>query len=107
MCEDEGTRGGNGTTEATRCGIGGKGTGGLCQWTVYDKVGEAMREILGKAHLSLGGAGFARFEKTCFDCDPDQRRWQPWVILLPNLFERGCCANIIPSSGSYVDATNP
>ena len=20
-------------------------------------------------------AGFARFEKTCFDCDPDQRRW--------------------------------
>ena len=20
-------------------------------------------------------AGFARFEKTCFDCGPDQRRW--------------------------------
>ena len=26
--------------------------------------------------------GFARFEKTCFNYDPDQRRWQPWVILV-------------------------
>ena len=32
MCEDEGTRGGVGTAEAARCGNGGKGTGGLCQW---------------------------------------------------------------------------
>ena len=31
MCEDEGTRGGDGTAEAVR-GIGGKGRGGLCQW---------------------------------------------------------------------------
>ena len=28
------------------------GSGG---WTVDDKVGEAMREMLGRAHLSLGG----------------------------------------------------
>ena len=44
MCEDEGIRGGVGTAEAARCGNGGKGTGGLCQWfrwgTVDDKVGE-------------------------------------------------------------------
>ena len=45
--------------------------------------------------------GFARFEKTCFDRDPDQRRRQPWVILVLNLFEIGWRANIIPSSGSY------
>ena len=44
MCEDEGTRGGDGTTETARCVIGGKGRVGLCQWfrwgTVDDKVGE-------------------------------------------------------------------
>ena len=48
MCEDEGTRGGDGTAEAARCGIGGKGRGGLCQWFrwggVNDKVGEALEE---------------------------------------------------------------
>ena len=27
-----GTRRGDGMTEAARCGIGGKGRGGLCQW---------------------------------------------------------------------------
>ena len=32
-CEDEGTRGGVGTAEAARCSNGGKGTGGLCQWS--------------------------------------------------------------------------
>ena len=41
---DVGTRGGVGTAEAARCGNGGKGTGGLCQWfrwgTVDDKEGE-------------------------------------------------------------------
>ena len=44
MCEDERARDGDGTAEAARCGIGGKGRGGLCQWfrwgTVDDKVGE-------------------------------------------------------------------
>ena len=44
MCKDEGTRGGFGTAKAARCGSGGKGVGGLCQWfqwgTVDDKVGE-------------------------------------------------------------------
>ena len=45
MCEDEGTRGGDGTAEAAHCGISGKGKCGLCQWfrwggTVDDKVGE-------------------------------------------------------------------
>ena len=29
MCEDEGTRGRDGTAEATRFGVGGKGIGGL------------------------------------------------------------------------------
>ena len=38
MCEDEGTRGGVGTAEAARCGNGGKGTGGLCQWFRWGKV---------------------------------------------------------------------
>ena len=59
MCEDEGIRGRVGTAETDRCGIGGKGRGGLCQWfrwgTVNDKVGNVMREMLGKARLSLGG----------------------------------------------------
>ena len=32
MCEDEGTRGGDGTAEVARCCICGKGRGGLCQW---------------------------------------------------------------------------
>ena len=32
MCEDKGTRDGDETVEAARCGIGGKGSGGLCQW---------------------------------------------------------------------------
>ena len=44
MCEDEGTRSGDASAEAARCGIGGKGRGGLCQWfrwgTVDDKMGE-------------------------------------------------------------------
>ena len=31
MCEVEETRGGGGTAEAARCGIGGKERGGLCQ----------------------------------------------------------------------------
>ena len=31
MCEDDWTRGGNGTAEVARFGIGGKGRGGLCQ----------------------------------------------------------------------------
>ena len=43
MCEDVGTRGGDGTAEAACFGIGGKGRGGLYQWfrwgTVDDKVG--------------------------------------------------------------------
>ena len=42
-CEDEGTRGGDGTTEAARLGVVGKGKCGFCQWfqwgTVDDKVG--------------------------------------------------------------------
>ena len=50
MCEDEGTRGGDGAAKAARCG--GKGGGGLCQWFQW---GKAIREMLGKAHLSLGG----------------------------------------------------
>ena len=32
MCEDEGTRCGDGTAEAARCFTGGKGRGGLCLW---------------------------------------------------------------------------
>ena len=40
--EDEGTRGGDRTAETARCGIGGKGRGGLCQWFRWGtvKVGE-------------------------------------------------------------------
>ena len=30
--EDEGTMGGVGTADASRCGNGRKGRGGLCQW---------------------------------------------------------------------------
>ena len=30
MCESKGTRGGDGTAEAVRCGNGVKGRGGLC-----------------------------------------------------------------------------
>ena len=54
MCEDEGNRGGDGTAEAARCGIGGKGTGGLCQWSKWGggqwmvKWGKVMRKMLGK-----------------------------------------------------------
>ena len=56
MYEDEGTRGGVRTSEAARCGSGGKEAGGLCQWfgwgTVDDKVGEEderdARESLGE-----------------------------------------------------------
>ena len=48
MCEDEGTRGRDGTADAACCGIGGKGRCGLCQWfrwgTVDDKVGEGDKE---------------------------------------------------------------
>ena len=29
MCEDEGARGGDGSTEAARCGVGGKVGGGV------------------------------------------------------------------------------
>ena len=50
---DEGTRGGVETAEAARCG-----NGGLCQWLWWgdSKVGEDdEREMLGRAHLSLGG----------------------------------------------------
>ena len=42
-------------------GIGGKGRGGLCQWFRWGggqwmiKCGEAMRGMLGRAHLSLRG----------------------------------------------------
>ena len=53
MCEDEGTRGGDGTAEVLKMG-----RGGLCQWfqwgTVDDKVGKVMRKMLGKAHLRGG-----------------------------------------------------
>ena len=44
MCEDEGTRGGDGSAEAARFGVVGKGRGVLCQWfrwgggTVDDKL---------------------------------------------------------------------
>ena len=58
MCEDEGTRGGDGTAEATRCGIRGDGrdwANGSGGRTVDDKVGEGDEEMLGKAHLRLGG----------------------------------------------------
>ena len=57
MCEDEGTRGGDGTAEAARCGIDGKGRCGLCQWLQRGEWmitwGEVMRKMLGKAHVSL------------------------------------------------------
>ena len=58
-CEDEGTRCADGSAEAARFGVGGKGTGGLCQWfnwggTMRDKMGEAIIEKLERAHLSQG-----------------------------------------------------
>ena len=44
MFDDEGTGSGVRTAEAARCGSGGKGAGGLCQWFWWggrvDKVGE-------------------------------------------------------------------
>ena len=45
--------GGDGTAEAARCGIGGKGRGGLRRWFRWwgqciIKWGKAMREMLGK-----------------------------------------------------------
>ena len=58
MYEYEGTTGG---AKAAGCGNGGKGTGGLCMWfrwgggAVDDKVGKTTREMLGRAHLNLGG----------------------------------------------------
>ena len=59
MCEDEGTRGGVGTAEAARCGNGGKGTGGLCQWfqwggTADDKVGEDYERDARESSPQLG-----------------------------------------------------
>ena len=39
MCQVEGTKGGVGTAEAARCGIGDKETGGLCQWFRWGTVG--------------------------------------------------------------------
>ena len=61
MCEEEGTRGGDGTVEAARCGIVGKGKRwvvlevplGVGQW--MRKWKKVMRKMLGKAHLSLAG----------------------------------------------------
>ena len=59
MYEDEGTRGGVGTAEAARCGNGGKGAGGLCQWfrwgTVDDKVGEDDERDARESSPHLGG----------------------------------------------------
>ena len=40
----EGTRGGDGSAEAARCGIGGKGRGGLCQWFRWGRVDDKVRE---------------------------------------------------------------
>ena len=56
MCEDEGTRGGVGTAEAVvmvrREQVGcASGSGG----GRVNKVGETMRDMLGRAHISLRG----------------------------------------------------
>ena len=40
MCEDEGNKSGHGTAEAARCGIDGKGKGGLCQWFRWGRVND-------------------------------------------------------------------
>ena len=58
MCEDEGTKGGDGTAEAARCVVRREEVpvvlvGGGGQWMI--KWLKAMRKMLGKAHLSLGG----------------------------------------------------
>ena len=58
MYEDEGTRGGVGKAEAARCGNGGIGAGGLCQWfrwgTVDDKVGEDDERSAGESSPQPG-----------------------------------------------------
>ena len=61
MCEDEGNRGGDRTAEATHCWHWWEGKRwvvpvvpvGGGQWMI--KCGEAMRGMLGRAHLSLRG----------------------------------------------------
>ena len=45
MYEDEGTRGGVGTAAAARCGSGGKGAGGLCQWFRWGAVDNRVGEV--------------------------------------------------------------
>ena len=72
MCEDEGTRGGVGTAEASRCGNGGKGRCGLCQcgsgWgTEDDNVGEDARESSLRPGRRLRGG-----EMTC--CKETRRK---------------------------------
>ena len=58
MCPDEGTRGGDGTADAARSGIGGKGRGGLCQWfrwrIVDDKAGEGDERDARESSLQPG-----------------------------------------------------
>ena len=55
MCDDEGTRGGDGSAKAARCGSGGKGRGRLCQWgTVDDKVGEDDERDAGESSPQHG-----------------------------------------------------
>ena len=61
MCEDEGTGDGDGTADAPRFSIGGKGRGEFCQWLRLGgqwmmKCGEAMREMMWRALLSMGGS---------------------------------------------------
>ena len=48
MFEDEGTRGGDGTAEAARCGIGRKGRGRLCQWFRWRRVDDIVGEGNGR-----------------------------------------------------------
>ena len=50
-----------------------------CSWFKLPKEPTVFKKANIKQQST---AGFARFEKTCFDCDPDQIRWQPWVILV-------------------------
>ena len=47
MCEDDGTIGGDVSAEAAQFGISGGGQ-------LMIKRREAMREMIGRAHLSLG-----------------------------------------------------
>ena len=82
MCEDEGTRGGVGIAEAARCGIGGKGRGGLWEWfqwvggrTVTNKVGGGddrdSRESSLWSGRKLVGRGHGGRRR-------DGRRWKRW-----------------------------